>query len=78
MMCDRTVLWLFIVLPYFLANLLQLEAVSSALRRQSLIYHEPPFENNMERADQVSEHFITQRLDNFDRQNSRTFQMVIE
>lgn len=75
-MSGQVVLFLFITLPYFIANLLQIEAISSALKRQSLIYYEPPFENNMERADQVTEHYITQRLDNFDRQNPRTFQMV--
>lgn len=58
-------------------NLLRLAAAaSSALKRQSLIFHEPPFENHHERADQVTEHYITQRLDNFDHQNPRTFQMV--
>lgn len=57
-------------------NLLQLAAASSALKRQQLIFHEPPFENHHERSDQVTERYITQRLDNFDHQNSRTFQMV--
>lgn len=57
-------------------NLSQLEAYSVALKRQSLIFYEPPVENILERADQVSEHFITQRLDNFNHQDPRTFQMV--
>lgn len=63
-------------------NVLQLTAAeaafeSSALKRQSLIFHEPPYENIRERAELVTEHYITQRLDNFDHQNNRTFQMVV-
>lgn len=65
------------VLLCLAANVLQLEAVSSALKRQSLIFYEPPVENNLERADQVTEHYIEQRLDNFNHQDSRTFQMVL-
>lgn len=67
---------LILILPFLAANLMQSEAGSSAVKRQSLIFHEPPFENNHERADQVTEHYITQRLDNFDHQNERTFEMV--
>lgn len=67
---------LLLILSYLAANVLKVEAVSSALKRQTLIFHEPPHENNLERADQVTEHWITQRLDNFDHQNPHTFQMV--
>lgn len=74
-MINRSLLLLF--LSYLAANLLKVEAITSALTRQTLIFHEPPYENNLERADQVTEHYITQRLDNFDHQNPRTFQMVL-
>lgn len=66
-----------LILSYLAANLLKVEAVTSALKRQKLIFHEPPYENNLERADQVTEHYVTQRLDNFDHQNPHTFQMVL-
>lgn len=58
------------------ANILPLEAVPSALTRQLLIFHEPPVESVFKQTDQVTEHYITQRLNNFNRQDSRTFQMV--
>lgn len=68
---------LLLIFSYFtLFGLVKSETVSGALKRQSLIYHEPPFENNQERADQITEHFIVQRLDNFDHQNKDTFKMV--
>lgn len=79
----RSQLWAMVKITTFIlavvclaANVLQLEAYSVALKRQSLIFYEPPVENILERADQVSEHFITQRLDNFNHQDPRTFQMV--
>lgn len=65
-----------LVLLLLLFSVVQSEKVSAALKRQSLIYYEPPYEINHERADQVTEHYITQRLDNFDHQNKETFQMV--
>lgn len=49
---------------------------SVALKRQSVIFHEPPFEIHFQRDNHVTEHFITQQLDNFDHQNKNTFQMV--
>lgn len=52
------------------------EKITGALKRQSLIYYEPPFESNQERADQITEHYITQKMDNFNHQDKRTFQMV--
>lgn len=58
------------------ANILPLEAVPSALTRQLQIFHEPPVESVFKQTNQVTEHWITQRLDNFNRQDSRTFQMV--
>ncbi|XP_031639713.1 putative serine protease K12H4.7 isoform X2 [Contarinia nasturtii] len=51
------------------------EAFSTILKRQMLIFHEPPFENNFIRSDQVIEHYITQRLDHFNHQNNFTFEM---
>lgn len=58
------------------ANILPLEAVPSALTRQLLIFHEPPVESVFKQTNQITEHWITQRLDNFNHQDSRTFQMV--
>lgn len=43
-----------------------------------LIFREPPLENDGEKDDGIEEHFITQRLNNFDHQNNETFQMVGE
>lgn len=61
---------------YLAANILPLEGVPSTLTRQLMIFHEPPVENILKYTDQVTEHYITQRLDNFHRQDTRTFQMV--
>lgn len=58
------------------ANILPLEAVPSALTRQLQIFHEPPVESTFKQSNKVTEHWITQRLDNFNHQDSRTFQMV--
>lgn len=66
-----------LVLSYLTSYLLQLEALSIV----SLIHRKPLIEINQEAADHQSndsEHYITQRLDNFDHQNPRTFQMVFE
>lgn len=67
------------VLPYLamLFNFVQSDNDSIALQRQLLFHHEPPFENHYYRKDNnVTEHFIKQRVDNFDHQNKETFQMV--
>lgn len=66
----------FLAALFLVANILPLEAVPSALTRQLLIFHEPPVESTFKQADHVTEHYITQRLDNFNRQDPRTFQMV--
>lgn len=58
-------------------NFLPLEAVPSFLTRQNLIFHEPPVESVFKITNQVTEHWITQRLDNFNHQDPRTFQMVL-
>lgn len=60
-----------------LFHIVQSDDVSIALQRQLLIHHEPPFDNHFYGSNNnVTEHFITQRLDNFDHQNQETFQMV--
>lgn len=47
------------------------------MKKHSLIHYEPPFENNFqERIDTISEHYVPQRLDNFNHQNKQTFRMV--
>lgn len=61
---------------YLTIHSIAAEAFSAALKRQMLIFYEPPYENYLKSNDQVTEHYITQRLDNFDHQNERTFQMV--
>lgn len=68
-----------ILLLCFAASSLQMDAmsrVSTVLKRQSLIFHEPPVENILEKTNPVTEHYITQRLDNFSPQDTRTFRMV--
>lgn len=68
------------VLPYLaiLFHFVQSDKDSVALQRQLLIHHEPPFENHhyYKTDNNVTEHFIIQRVDNFDHQNKKTFQMV--
>lgn len=61
-----------------LFSVVHTEEFSIALERQLLIHHEPPFENHGEKYSDVTEHFITQKLDNFDHQNKETFQMVTD
>lgn len=58
-------------------NALQLDKYLIELKRHSLLFHEPPVKNVKQLDDQVTEHFITQRFDNFNHQDSRTFQMVL-
>lgn len=53
------------------------EAFLGFTKLNSLIFYEPPVSNIGQRENEVTEHFFTQRLDNFDSQNLRTFQMVI-
>lgn len=56
---------------------LQSDKYAFELKRHSLLHHEPPVKHKMQfQADQATEHFITQRLDNFNHQDTRTFQMV--
>lgn len=59
-----------------LFSVVQSEEFSIALERQLLIHREPPLENDGEKYNDVTEHFITQKVDNFDHQNNATFQMV--
>lgn len=54
----------------------QSSSISIALKRQSLIYYEPPFENNLKLRENITEHYITQPVDHFNHQDNRTFQMV--
>lgn len=42
----------------------------------SILHHEPPVDRKNVRFDHVTEHWITQKLDNFDPTDSRIFQMV--
>lgn len=68
---------LLITLSYLASlNIVRADKVSASLKRQSLIYHEPPVEGLQIRKDEVTEHHIIQRLDNFNHQNKQTFRMV--
>lgn len=59
------------------SNILPSESIPSMLKGHSLIYHEPPVDVLFEDTNEITEHFITQRFDNFNHQDSRTFQMVL-
>lgn len=61
-----------LILSYLASNLLRLDALSVV----SLVHRKPLVESNQ--TDHDSDCYITQRLDNFDHQNPRTFQMVFE
>lgn len=80
--CDQKMLPRKVILLKFLPflallfSVVQSEGFSVALERQLLIHREPPLENDGEKYSDVTEHFITQKLDNFDHQNNVTFQMV--
>lgn len=65
------VFWLIVI------SAIELQAISIALKRQSLIYYEPPFENSFKLRENITEHYITQYVDHFNHQDNRTFQMVI-
>lgn len=74
-MCRRIVILL--VLSYLTENILQIEATSVLLKRHLLLHQGPPAEINVQKVDPITEHNITQRLNHFDHQDIRTFQMVI-
>lgn len=74
-MFGRSVVILF-ALSFASVALAKSRSFSSLAKKQSLIHYEPPFENNFERTEQITEHYITQLLDNFDHQNKQTFEMV--
>lgn len=61
---------------FLAATFLQTEAFSGFLRTKSLIFREPPVDELTTMSLDVSEHWITQKLDNFDPRDTRTFQMV--
>lgn len=65
-----------LALSCLVVNTLQLKLTSSVLKRHSLIHHELPTEFNVQETDPITQHHITQRLDNFNHQDIRTFQMV--
>lgn len=46
------------------------------LKRHSLIHHEPPTKFSVQETDPITQYHITQRLDNFNHQDHRTFEMV--
>lgn len=86
-MLSQIVLVLWNILPYLaLFSVVRSEEFSIALEQQlllidreppfDLLNHEPPVEDDGKIYDGIEEHFITQRLDNFDHQNKKTFQMV--
>lgn len=58
--------------------LMQVQAFLGFTENSSWIFYEPPTEKVNVRAafDEVTEHYFTQRLDNFDARNSQTYLMV--
>lgn len=56
--------------------LIQTHAFLGFTKKRSWLYYEPPIDGNQERLNDVSEHYIIQKLDNFDAQNQHTFRMV--
>lgn len=54
----------------------QTEALVGFGKSKSLIFREPPLADDNVRSNDVTEHWITQKLDNFDPTDTRTFQMV--
>lgn len=49
---------------------------SVILRRQSLLFGEPPLDANFVADKTITEHSITQPVDHFNYQDNRTFEMV--
>lgn len=49
---------------------------SVILKRQSLLFNEPPLDDNFIADKTITEHNITQPVDHFNHQDNRTFQMV--
>lgn len=66
-----------IAVCFLAAIFLQVEAFSGFLKTKSLIFREPPVDLLTTRSSDVSEHWITQKLDNFDPTDTRTFRMVM-
>lgn len=59
-----------------IAAFLETEAFLGFTKSKSLLYREPPVDEFNVRSDDVTEHWITQKLDNFEPTDTRTFQMV--
>lgn len=58
------------------AACVQTEALLGFSKSKSFLFREPPVDENNGRSEDVTEHWITQKLDNFDPTDTRTFQMV--
>lgn len=75
-MTNRIVICL-ICLFMFLSIVVQVTPFLGFTEHTSYIYYEPPVEaTNARYFNQVTEHYFTQRLDNFDPNNWQTFNMV--
>lgn len=61
---------------FILATVFQSEALWDVAQIDSLHFGEPYSPFALDRLGVVTEEFITQRLDNFDPQNNRSFEMV--
>lgn len=67
---------LLIVFVIITSLIVESQSLLGFTRKKSYIYYEPPTEENRQRIDDVTEHYITQKLDNFNPTDNRTFQMV--
>lgn len=54
----------------------QTEALLGFRDSKSFLFREPPVDEDIVKSIDVTEHWITQKLDNFDPTDTRTFQMV--
>lgn len=68
----------FIILVVITALIVESQCLLGFTRKKSYIFYEPPTEENHQRIEDVTEHYITQKLNNFDPTDNRTFQMVKE
>lgn len=66
-----------IVACVLVAVFVQTDALLGFRDSKSFLFREPPVDEDTVKSIDVTEHWITQKLDNFDPTDTRTFQMVI-
>lgn len=65
-----------IVVCLLVAACVRTDALLGFRDSKSFLFREPPVDEDIVRSIDVTEHWITQKLDNFDPTDNRTFQMV--